>query len=139
MLLIISATFWSSYCKVRAKPHCGSKYDQFLKHCHKPFIHRFSLVYLCVQRKQHFGVLTVKFLPNQITTHKMARFENIVTSLRITVLCYSYSAYNLNDTLELLPRNCHITPLSRKSSSICKILSHASKLSFSFSYLVLIV
>ena len=91
------------YSKIRAKPHCGSKYAQFLKHCHKPFIHRFPLVYLCVQRKQHFGVLTVKFLPNQITTHKMARFENIVTSLRITVLFYSYSAYNQNDTLELLP------------------------------------
>ena len=96
MLLIISATFWSSYCEIRAKPHCGSKYAQFLKHCHKPFIHRFPLVYLCVQRKQHFGVLTVKFLPNQITTHKMAKFENIVTSLRMTVLCYCYSAYNHN-------------------------------------------
>ena len=29
----------------------------------------------------------------------MASLENIVTRLRIIVLCYSYSAYQQNDTL----------------------------------------
>ena len=109
--MIIRATFWSSYYKIRAEPHSGPNYGQFAKHSHRPFIHRFPLVYLCVSCKQHFGVLTVKFLLNQITTHKMASLENIVTSLRIIVLCYSYSAYHQNDTLELSPRNCHLTPL----------------------------
>ena len=75
----------------------------------------------------------------QVTTHKMASLENIVTRLRIVVLCYSSSAYHQNDTLELLPWNCLWTPLWRKRWPICIILSHASKSSFSFSYLVLIV
>ena len=99
----------------------------------------FALVSLCVSCKQHFGVLTVKFLLNQITTHKMASLENIVTRLRIIVLCSCYSAYHQNDTLELLPWNCHLTPLRHKTWPIFKVLSHESKLSFSFSYLVLIV
>ena len=103
LLLIIRAPFWSSYCEIRAEPHCGQKYGQFPKNCHRPFIHRFPLVFLRVSCKQQSGVFTEKFLLNQITTHKMARSENIVTSLRITVLCYSYSAYNQNDTSELLP------------------------------------
>ena len=64
LLLIIRATFWSSYCEIGAKPHCGQKYGQFLKHCHRPFIHRYPLVYLYIWCKQHFGVLTVKFLLN---------------------------------------------------------------------------
>ena len=75
---------------------------QFETHCHRPLIHRFPLLSLCVSCKQHFGVLTVKFVLKEITTHKMAGLENIVTRLRIIVLCYSYSAYNQNDTLELL-------------------------------------
>ena len=75
----------------------------------------------------------------QVTTHKMASLENIVTRLRIVVLCYSSSAYHQNYTLELLPWNCLATPLWRKRWPICIILSHASKSSFSFSYLVLIV
>ena len=101
--MIIRATFWSSYYKIRAEPHCGPKYGQFAKHSHRPFIHLFPLVYLCVSCKQHFGVLTVKFLLNQITTYKMASLESIVTSLRTIGLCYSYSAYHQNDTMELLP------------------------------------
>ena len=124
---------WSSYCEIRAEPYCGQKYGQFAKQCHRPFIHRFPLVYLCVACKQHFGVLTVKFLLNLITTHKMESLENVVTRLRIIVLCYSYNAYHQNDTLELLPWNCHLTPLWPKRWPICKILSHASKSSFSFS------
>ena len=130
---------FSSYCEIRTESQFGPKYDQFSKHCHRPFIHRFAMVFLCVLCKQHFGVLTVKFLLNQITTHKMASLENIVTRLRIIVLCSCYSAYHQNDTLELLPWNCHLTPLWRKRWPICKILSHASKSSLSFSYLVLIV
>ena len=69
--MIIRATFWSSYYKIRAEPHSGPNYGQFAKHSHRPFIQSFPLVYLCVSCKQHFGVLTVKFLLNQITTHKM--------------------------------------------------------------------
>ena len=139
LLLIISATFWSSYCKILAKPDRGPKYGPFLKHCHWTFIHCFPLVYLCVSCKQHFEVLTVKFLLNQITTHKMASLENILTSLRVIILFYCYSAYHQNDILELLPWNCQLTPLWRKRYPICKILSHASKLSISLRYLVLIV
>ena len=45
----------------------------------------------------------MKFVLKEITTHKMASVENIVTRFRIIVLCYSYGAYNQNDTLELLP------------------------------------
>ena len=59
----------------------------------------------------------------------MAALENIVTRLWIIVVCYSYSAYDENDTLELLPWNYHLTPLWRKRWPICKILSHFSKLS----------
>ena len=92
--MIIRATFWSSYYKIRAEPDCGLKYGQLAKHSHRPFIHRFLLVYLCVSCKQHLGVLAVKFLLNQITTHKMASLQNIVTRLRIIVLCYSFSAYH---------------------------------------------
>ena len=124
---------------IRAKPHCGQKYGQFLKHCYRSFIHRFPLVYLCVSGKQHFGDLTVKFLVSWITTHKMASLENIVTSFTIIILCYCYSAYHQNDTLELLPWNYQLTPLWRKRYLICKTLSHVSILSFSFSYFVLIV
>ena len=65
LLPIITVTFWRSYCEIRAKPHRGLKNGQFPKHCHRPFIYRFSLVYLCVSCKKHFGVLTVKFLLNQ--------------------------------------------------------------------------
>ena len=113
LLPIIIVTFWSSYCEIRAKPHRGLKNGQFSKNCQRPFIYRFSLVYLCVSCKRHFGVL--------------------VTRLRIIVFFYSYSAYHQNQTLELLPWNVQLTPLWRKRYPICKILSHASKLSFSFS------
>ena len=65
LLPIITVTFWRCYCEIRAKPHRGLKNGQFPKHCHRPFIYRFSLVYLCVSCKKHFGVLTVKFLLNQ--------------------------------------------------------------------------
>ena len=53
--------------------------------------------------KQQFGIFTVTFLLNQITTHKKASLKNIVTRLIIIFLCYSYSAYHQNETLELLP------------------------------------
>ena len=66
------------------------------------------------------------------TNHKMVSLENIVTRLRIIVFCYSYSAYHQNQTLELLPWNCQLTPLWHERYPICKILSHASKLWFSF-------
>ena len=73
-----------------------------------------------------FGVLTVNSLLNQFTTHKMASLENILTLLRVIVLCYSYSAYHQNDTFELLPWNCHLNTLWRKRWPILKILSLAS-------------
>ena len=103
MLLIIRARFWSSYYKIRAKPHSGPKYGQFAKHSHGPFIHRFPLVYFCVLCTQHFKVLTVKFLLNQITTHKMASLENIVTR-GLQNFCHTplNYRYRLRITLELL-------------------------------------
>ena len=97
----------------------------------------FPLVYLCVLCKQQFGVFTEKFLVNEITTHKMASLENIVTRLIIIVLCYSYSAYHQNDTLKDLPRNCHLTPFWAKRFQISKLPSHASESSLLSSYLVL--
>ena len=84
-------------------------------------------------------ITTHKTHTTQITTHKTASLENIVTRLRIIVSWYSYSAYIQIDTLELLPRHCHLIPLWRKRWPICQIFSHASKSSYSFSYLVLIV
>ena len=137
LLLIIRATFWSSYSENGAKHHFGLKYGQFAKHCHRRFIHRFPLVYLCVLCKQKFGVFSEKFLVNEITTHKMASLENIVTRLTIIVLCYSYSAYHQNDTLKDLPSNCHLTPLRPKRFQISKLHSHASESSLLSSYLVL--
>ena len=106
-LLIIRAAFWSSQCEIRAEPHCGQKYGQFPNHCHRPFIHRFPLVYLYVSCKQHSGVFTEKFLRNQITTHKMASLKNIVTSLRIIVHCYSYSACQQALVVEKLDSAIH--------------------------------
>ena len=90
-------------CEIRAERHSGQKYGQFAKLCHRPFIHGFPLVYLCVSCKQHFGVLPVKFLLNQVTTHKMTSLKKVVTRLTTIVLCYSYSVYHEKDTLELLP------------------------------------
>ena len=98
LLLIIRAPFWSSYCEIRAEPHC-----------YRPFIHRLPLVYLRVSCNQHSRVFTEKFLRNQITTHKMASLKNIVKRLRIIFHCYSYSAYHQNDTLMHLLRNCQLT------------------------------
>ena len=92
-MLMIRLTYWSSYCEICAEPYCGPIYGQFAKHCHRPFIHRFPLVYLYLSCKQHSGVFTEKFSLNQITTQKMASLENIVTRLRIKVVRYSYSAY----------------------------------------------
>ena len=62
----------------------------------------------------------------------MAGLENIVTRLRIIVLCYSYSAYNQNDTLELLSWNC-------QRWTIYKTLSHAFESSFSATLMVLTI
>ena len=137
LLLIIRATFWSSYSENGAEHHFGLKYGQFAKHCHRRFFHRFPLVYLCVLCKQQFGVFTEKFLVNEITTLKMASLESIVTRLIIIVLCYSYSTYHQNDTLKDLPRNCHLTPLRPKRFQISKLHSHASESSLLSSYLVL--
>ena len=61
LLLIIIATFGSSYYKIHTEPHSGPKYGQFAKHCHRPFFHRFSLVFFFVSCTQHFRILTVKF------------------------------------------------------------------------------
>ena len=136
-MLSIIVRLWSLYGEILAEPYYRSKDGQFPKHCHRPFIHRFPLVYLCVSWNQHSGVFTDKFLRNQITTHKMACLKNIVTRLRIIVHCYSYSAYHRNDTLKHLLRNCHLTLFRPRRLQISKILSHASESSLSSSYLVL--
>ena len=101
------------------------------------FIHRFPLVYLRVSCKPQSGVFTKKFLLNQITTEKMVSQKNIVTSLRIIVHCYFYSAHHQNDTLKQLPRDCHLTLFRPRRLQISKILSHASELSLLSSYLML--
>ena len=92
-MLIIRATLLSSYSKNVAKLRYEPKDEQFVIHC-------FPVVYIGVSCKKHFGVLTLKFVLNQITTHKMASFQTIVTRVRFIVLSYSYSAYHQNDTLK---------------------------------------
>ena len=123
-------TLWNSYLKILVKPHYERNHDQFPKYSQTLREHRSHEVFCWWASEWHFGLLTVKFLLNQITTHKMASLENIVTRLRIIVLCYSYCAYHQNDTLELSPWICHLTPLWRKWWPICKILPHALKSSF---------
>ena len=138
--LIIRATFWSSYREICPELHCDPKYGQFAKHSDRPFIYRFLLVYLCVSCKQHFGVFTLKCLLNQIMTHKMASLENIVARLRIIrsfllLWCLPSERHFRAFTVKLW-----LNPIIwHKRRPICKILSHASKSSFSFSYLVLIM
>ena len=132
-------TLWNSYLKILVKPYYERNHDQFPKYSQTLRDHRSHEVFCWWASEWHFGLLTVKFLLNQITTHKMASLENIVTRLRIIVLCYSYCAYHQNETLELSPWICHLTTLWRKWCRICKILSHALKSSFLFIYLVLIV
>ena len=132
-------TLWNSDLKILVKPHYERNDDQFPKYSQTLWDHRSKEVFCWWSSEWHFGLLTVKFLLNQITTHKMASLVNIVTRLRIIVLCFSYCAYHQNDTLELSLWNCHLTPLWRKWWPICKILSHALNSSFLFIYLVLIV
>ena len=84
-------SIWSRYGKNLGDPRYDQEDDQFAKYSHTPLNLRSHLVFL------------VKFLLNLITTHKMASLKNIITSLRMIVLCYSYSGYHQNDTLELLP------------------------------------
>ena len=134
LLPIIIVTFWSSYCEIRAKPHRGLKNGQYSKNCQRPFIYRFSLVYLCVSCKRHFGVLTVKFLLNQkYESIRWLVWKILSQGSESSFFSTRNSAYHQNQTLELLPWNVQLTPLWRERYPICKILSHASKLSFSFS------
>ena len=126
----IKQTLWNSYLKILVKPHYERNHEQFPKYSQTLRDHRSHEVFCWWASEWHFGLLTVKFLLNQITTHKMASLENIVARLRIIVLCYSYCAYHQNDTLELSPWNCHLTPLWRKWWPICKILPYALKSSF---------
>ena len=135
----IKQTLWNSCLKFLVEPHYERNDDQFAKYSQTHWDHCFQEVFCWISSEWHFRLLSVKFLLNQITTHKMASLENIVTRLRIIVLCYSYCAYHQNDTLELSPWNCDLTPLWRKWWPICKILSHTLKSSFPFIYLVLIV
>ena len=77
---VIKTTFWSSHGENCAQPHCGRRDCQFSKHYHMPLFYRFPLVCCCASCKQHFGALTVKFLVNEILTHKVATLKNTVTS-----------------------------------------------------------
>ena len=139
LLPFIKQSFLNFYLKILVEPHYERNDDQFAKYSRRLRNHLLQKVFCCWLSEWHFGLLTVKFLLNQITTHKMASLKNIVTCLKIIVLSYSYCAYNQNDTFELSPWNCPIAPLWRKWWPICKILSHALKSSFSFIYLVLII
>ena len=79
--MIIRATFWRSYYKIRAEPHCGLKYGQLAKHCHTPVNHRFQLDLWCLPSERHFEAVTVKYSLNAITTKKIADFQNSVKRL----------------------------------------------------------
>ena len=126
----IKQTLWNSYLKILVKPHYERNHDLFAKYSETLRDHRSQEVFSWWSSEWHFGLLTVKFLLNQITTHKMASLKNIATRLTIIVLCYSCCDYHQNDTFELSPWICHLTPLWRKWWPICKILSHALKSSF---------
>ena len=128
-LLIIGASIWRPYDKNLAKP-C---------YCQTPLTLRFHLVFWCLSSNRHFGTLTLKFLLNRITKETINKLQNTVKRLGIIVFRKCFAADHQSDILELLLLNLRRTPLWRKRWSICKILSHASKSSFSFSYLVLIV
>ena len=128
-LLIIRASIWRPYDKKLAKP-C---------YCQTPLTLRFHLVFWCLSSNRHFGTLTLKFLLNRITKETITNLQNTVKRLGIIVFRKCFAADHQSDILELLLLNSRRTPLWRKRWSICKILSHASKSSFSFSYLVLIV
>ena len=128
-LLIIRASIWRPYDKNLAKP-C---------YCQTPLTLRFHLVFWCLSSNRHFGTLTLKFLLNRITKETINKLQNTVKRLGIIVFRKCFAADHQSDILELLLLNSRRTPLWRKRWSICKILSHASKSSFSFSYLVLIV
>ena len=128
-LLIIGASIWRPYDKNLAKP-C---------YCQTPLTLRFHLVFWCLSSNRHFGTLTLKFLLNRITKETITNLQNTVKRLGIIVFRKCFAADHQSDILELLLLNSRRTPLWRKRWSICKILSHASKSSFSFSYLVLIV
>ena len=131
----IKQTLWNSCLKFLVEPHYERNDDQFAKYSQTLRNHRLQKVFCLWLSEWHFGLLTV----NQITTHKLGSLENIITCLKIIVLCYSYCAYDQNDTFKLSLWNCHLTPLWGKWWPICKILSHALKSSFLFIYLVLIV
>ena len=135
----IKQTRWNSYFKFLVEPHYERNDDQLAKYSQTLRDHRLQKEFCWWSSEWHFGLLIVKFLLNQITTHKMASLENVDTCLKIIVLCYSYCAYHQNDTFELLLLNCLLAPLGRKWWPICKILPHALKSSFSFIYLVLII
>ena len=97
LLLIISATFWSSYCEICAKRKrwpicqilslasksfdCGPKNGQFVKHWHSFVNHRYQLTLWCLPPERHFEAVTVKLSLNVITTKEIADFQNSVTRL----------------------------------------------------------
>ena len=139
MMLFITASLLSFYSKNVAEPHYDEKDDQFAKYCHTPLNLRIHLVFWWLSSNWHLGTLTLKFLLNPITKETMTNLQNTVKRLGIIVFRKCFAADHQSDILELLLLNLRRTPLWRKRWSICKILSHASKSSFSFSYLVLIV
>ena len=135
----IKQTLWNTYFKFLVDPHYERNHDQFANYSQTLRDHCSKEMFCWWSSQWHFGLLTVKFLHNQITTHQLTSLKNIVTCLKIIVLCYSYCAYDQNDTFELSPWNCLLAPLWRKWRPTCEILSHALKSSFSFIYLVVII
>ena len=108
--------------KFAPNPIVAKNMANFLKHCHRPFIHCFPLVYLCEfakycqtprkHRFQQFAVLNIKVEPNLILAQNMANLHNTVTGVLFTVLCCSICAYYyVNNNLEFLLWNFYLTKL----------------------------
>ena len=64
-----------------AKPNCGPKDGQFVKHCQTPLNYRFQLNLWCLPSERHFEALTLKLSIYAIMAQKMADLQNSVTRL----------------------------------------------------------
>ena len=70
----IKQTLWNSCLKILVEPHYERNHDQFAKYSQTLWDHGSKEGFCWWLSEWHFGLLTVKFLLTQITTHKMASF-----------------------------------------------------------------
>ena len=138
-LLIISASFWSSYGKILAESHYEANDNQFAKYCHTPRNNRFQQVFLCWSSRRNFWALTVKFPLSPIVAQNMANLKHTVTGLLFTVFRYFVCAYHVSNILESLQWNSYLKKLRLIRWLVWKILSHASESSFSATLMVLTI